>query len=103
MPDVTPPAAQALDVAVVWATLGLPLPRVLARRADALDWALLAVRLGLLAALRPAYRRRGAAWWLSPLADPAVAARLTWGALRPGRTWRGRTYPPAGSGARSAT
>ena len=92
MPDVTHPVQQAADLAVVWVALGLPLPRLLARRGDVLDVALLAVRAGLLVALRPAYRRRGVAWWLSPLADPAVAARLTWGALRPGRTWRGRTY-----------
>lgn len=104
MPDVTSPSAQAADLAVMWSTLGLPLPRLLARRGDALDVALLAVRAGLLVALRPAYRRRGVAWWLSPLADPAVAARLTWGALRPGRTWRGRTYGrPARTAGRSGT
>ena len=31
--------------------------------------------------------------WLSPLADPAAVARVVWGAVRPGRTWRGRSYP----------
>ena len=36
--------------------------------------------------------RRGAAFWLSPLADPAPRA-LTLSAVRPARTWRGRTYP----------
>ena len=39
-------------------------------------------------------RTRAAAlpFWLSPLADPATAVRLTLSALRPARTWRGRTY-----------
>jgi len=32
-------------------------------------------------------------YWLSPLADPAAVVRVVWGAVRPGRTWRGRTYP----------
>jgi dolichol-phosphate mannosyltransferase len=85
---------------VVWLALALPLPRLLTRRGDPLDVALAGLRLVVLAALAPAYRCRGAAWWLSPLADVAVAARLTAGALRPGRTWRGRTYPATGSTAR---
>jgi len=92
MPDVTSARWQALDLAVIWLALALPLPRLLARRGDRLDVALLAVRLGLLAGVAPAYARRGPWWWLSPLADVPVAARLTWGALRPGKTWRGRTY-----------
>ena len=44
------------------------------------------------AALAGAYARRGVPFWLSPLADPATAVRLTLSALRPARTWRGRTY-----------
>jgi dolichol-phosphate mannosyltransferase len=90
--DLTPPARQAADLGVVWLTQALPLARLLARRGDRLDVALLTVRLSLLAALAPSYRRRGAAFWLSPLADVAAAARLTQAALRPERTWRGRTY-----------
>lgn len=92
MPDVTSLRWQVLDLAALWLTLALPLPRLLCRRGDRLDVALLALRLGLLAAIAPAYARRGPWWWLSPLADLPVACRLTWGALRPGRTWRGRTY-----------
>ena len=92
MPDVTSPRWQVLDLAVVWLAMALPLPRLLARRGDGLDLALVAIRLGLLTATAPSYVRRGGWWWLSPLADLPVAARLTWGALRPGRTWRGRTY-----------
>ena len=40
------------------------------RRARPLDWPLLAVRGALLGALARFYARRGAAFWLSPLADP---------------------------------
>ena len=106
MADVTPPAWQALDLAVVWLVMALPLPRVLLRRAKPLDWVLVAVRLALLGALRRVYERRGVAFWLSPLADPVAAVRLTLSTLRPVRTWRGRTYdrsavtpaPRAGSG-----
>jgi dolichol-phosphate mannosyltransferase len=93
MPDVTTTAWKALDLAVVWLALALPLPRLLARRGDRLDGVLMAVRLGLLAATADAYRDRGPWYWLSPLVDIPVAVRLTWGALRPGTTWRGRTYP----------
>ncbi len=92
MPDVTTPWWQVLDLAVLWSVLALPLPRLLTRRGDPLDVALLTVRLGLLAGIAPVYERRGPWWWLSPAVDVPVAARLTWGAVRPGRTWRGRTY-----------
>jgi dolichol-phosphate mannosyltransferase len=100
--DVTPPAALAADVAVVWLAQGLPVLRLLAGRPGRLDLALLALRLALLPALAGSYARRGPAFWLSPLADPVAAAALTKGAARPARTWRGRTYP-AGTAARSAT
>jgi dolichol-phosphate mannosyltransferase len=80
------------DLAVVWLTMALPLPRLLARRGDRLDALLLAVRITLLLAFARAYRPRGIAFWLSPLADVPVALRLTWAVLRPSRSWRGRTY-----------
>jgi dolichol-phosphate mannosyltransferase len=98
MADVASWPGKAADLAVVWLALALPLPRLLARRGDRLDVALAAVRLGLLAGTAGAYRERGPAYWLSPLADMPAALRLTWGTLRPGTTWRGRTYagrPPA--------
>jgi dolichol-phosphate mannosyltransferase len=95
MPDVTSARWKAADLAVVWLALALPLPRLLAGRGDRLDAALVAVRLGVLAATAPAYRRRGPAYWLSPLADVAAAVRLTGATLRPGTTWRGRSYPAA--------
>lgn len=91
-PDVNPPHRLAEDLAVLWLTMALPLPRLLARRGTALDVLLVAVRLGMLAALARAYRPRGVAFWCSPLADVATLARLTWSALRPTRSWRGRSY-----------
>lgn len=98
MPDVTPWPRSVIDLAVVWLAQALPLPRLVARRGDALDVLLVAVRLGLVVATAPAYRRRGVAYWCSPLADVPAAVRLTAGRVRPGRSWRGRTYPPATPG-----
>src|SRR4051812_41647892 len=92
LPGVTSPPWLVLDVAVVWLTLGLPWLRLLARRPGRLDLALVALRCAMAAALAPAYERRGAPYWLSPLADPLAAARLTWSAVRPSRRWRGRAY-----------
>jgi dolichol-phosphate mannosyltransferase len=93
LPDVTPPAWQAADLAVVWLAMALPVARAVTGRPTRLDVALLALRCALLVPLAGAYARRGAPYWASPLADPAVALRLTLSALRPARTWRGRTYP----------
>jgi dolichol-phosphate mannosyltransferase len=92
LPDVTPPAWQAADLAVVWLTMALPVARAATLRPTRLDLALLVLRGLLLAPLASAYARRGAPYWASPLADPATAVRLTLSALRPARTWRGRTY-----------
>lgn len=89
---VTPPAAQALDLAVIWSAMALPLPRLLTGRGDAVDVAAVLVRLGTLVGTRSAYARRGLPYVLSPLADLAVAARLTAGTVRPSRRWRGRSY-----------
>jgi dolichol-phosphate mannosyltransferase len=100
--DVTAPAWLAADVAVVWLAQGLPVLKLLAGRASRLDLALLALRAALLPALAGSYARRGAGFWLSPVADPVAAAALTRGAVRPERTWRGRTYP-AGTARRSAS
>jgi dolichol-phosphate mannosyltransferase len=92
--DVSTRPALAADVALVWLTMGLPPLRVAARRDTGLDRALLAVRWLLLANLRGAYERRGPAFWLSPLADPLSAVRLTTAALWRPRAWRGRRYGP---------
>ncbi len=110
--DATAPARQALDLAVVTLAMGAP-PLVLA---GALAWAaagggaggtfgsalgaalvvvnavLLSVRLGVLAATRGSYARRGFPYWCSPLADPAATARLWLSTLRRPRAWRGRAF-----------
>jgi dolichol-phosphate mannosyltransferase len=101
--DVNSRSRRAEDLAVLWLTLALPLPRLLARRATPLDALLLAVRLAMHAALARSYRPRGVAFWLAPLADVPVMARLTWSAIHPDRSWRGRTYPRARSAPRSST
>jgi dolichol-phosphate mannosyltransferase len=97
--DVTPWPALAADLAVVWLAQALPLPRLLLRRGDALDAVLLLARLGVVAGTAPAYARRDALHWLSPLADVPVAAGLTWGATRRTVRWRGRVYDGRGRSA----
>jgi dolichol-phosphate mannosyltransferase len=101
-PDSNSALQQVGDVALLWLTVVLPLPRLLLRRGTPLDAALLAVRLGIHGALARGYAPpRGLPYALAPLADGPVVAWLTWSALRPSRTWRGRTYGPrTGSGAR---
>jgi dolichol-phosphate mannosyltransferase len=92
LPGVESRPWQLADLAVVWLAMGLPVLRAASLRPGRLDLALLGVRVALLAGLRGSYVRRGPAFWLSPLADPATAACLTLAALRPRREWRGRTY-----------
>jgi len=89
---VTSPARQVLDLAVVWAAMALPPLRALRGRADVVDLVAGALRVGTLAGTARAYRPRGPAYWLSPLADVGVAARITAGTVRPDRRWRGRRY-----------
>ncbi|HEU4657139.1 MAG TPA: glycosyltransferase [Capillimicrobium sp.] len=101
-PGLHGPLRQATDLAVLWIAMALPLPRLVARRATPLDAVLVAVRLGIHAALARSYRPRGLAFALAPLADAPVVAWLTWCALRPSRTWRGRTYARR-TGRRSAS
>ena len=92
--DETAPAWLAADVAVLWLAMALPLPALVVFRRP-LDAGLVALRLALLVALARSYRPRGIGFWLSPLADLAVAWRLTRSVLRPERSWRGRSYPAA--------
>jgi dolichol-phosphate mannosyltransferase len=96
--DVNGPLRVAEDLAVLWLAMALPLPRLALRRSTPLDALLALVRVGLLAALRRSYRPRGAAFWLSPLLDVPTLMRLTWSALCPSRTWRGRAYGPRTAG-----
>lgn len=101
MQDTTAPAWLAADLAVCWLVLALPVLRVVSRRSTRLDRALLGLRVAMLFALARAYEKRGAPYWLSPLADPAAAACLTLAVARPRRAWRGRTYrAPGGRAAR---
>lgn len=91
-PDATTAAAQAGDVALLWLAMALPLPRLLLRHGTRLDALLLLIRLALHGALARSYRPRGVAYWLAPLSDLPVVGWLTWRAIRPDRSWRGRTY-----------
>jgi len=96
MPDVTSHAWCAADLAVVWLAQALPLARLACGVGDALDVVLALARVGTHAGVARAYEpsSRGLRWWLAPLADVPVALRLTQAAVRPERTWRGRTYGP---------
>jgi dolichol-phosphate mannosyltransferase len=93
LPGVETPRRQLIDLAVVVFAQVLPLPRLLLRRSDLVDVALLMLRLGTLVGTRRAYARTDAAYWASPLADPIAAAAIARGITRRGRqTWRGRSY-----------
>ena len=80
-------------------TSAKPIVRLARRSPRPLDWLLIAVRWLLLAGMRDSCAERGAAYWLSPLADPVTAARLTASALRQPRGWRGRRYESVGPAA----
>ena len=97
MADVTSPGWQAADLAVLGLTTALPLARLLACRPTALDLGLLALRGSLLGPLRGSYARPGPGLYCSPLADILAFTRMTGATLRPVRTWRGRSYPAAGT------
>lgn len=114
--DATARYRRWLDVALVWGVQALPIPMLLLLAAVALpdtgtdtafpivsssmvlpalaivNGVALLVRLMMLAALRGSYAERGAAFWLSPLADVPAALRLTLSMLRVPRSWRGRDY-----------
>ncbi len=93
LPGVERVGRQLFDLAVVLLAQALPLPRLLLRRCDLLDLALLAARCGTLAGTRSAYSRVDAAYWLSPLADVPAAVAIARGVMRRGKqVWRGRVY-----------
>jgi dolichol-phosphate mannosyltransferase len=96
----TPPAQVWLGLAEVALVQAMPLVATLASLARGEDTntlffrvnaGLALARLGVLAGTRRAYAHAGAAYWFSPLADAAVAARLVASALSRVQTWRGRT------------
>jgi dolichol-phosphate mannosyltransferase len=64
----------------------VPRPRV----AQAINSALLLVRLGVLAGTARAYTWRPWTYWISPLADLPVAMQLWRNALRRQHVWRGQ-------------
>ena len=59
--------------------------------------ALLAVRVMLQFALAGSYAERGAAFWLSPTADPLAALRILLSTLRRPTRWRSREYGTLGA------
>jgi dolichol-phosphate mannosyltransferase len=105
--DASAPARQALDLVTVTLAQGAPVPVLLALAGAAalgaaagagaaallaVNLALVGVRLGVLAATRQSYARRGAPYWLSWTADPAAVARLWLSSLRRPKAWRGRAF-----------
>lgn len=93
LPGVDSAVRRVIDLAVVAIAEVWPPLRLVVRRADALDLVLIAVRLGTLAGTARAYRPRGCAYWLSPLADPLALPVLIAAIVRPRREWRGRRMP----------
>lgn len=82
---------QALPLPLAALLRARPLRRRLGRHpAGAVNAILVAVRLGTLAGMGRAYRRRPWTYWLSPLADLPVAVRLIRSAARRRHSWRGR-------------
>ncbi|MFN9424386.1 glycosyltransferase [Gemmatimonas sp.] len=111
--DATPMWRRWLDVALVWAVQGLPLPTLLVLGAllatgtialtnapHAMLWralllvngSALFIRLFMLWALRGSYAERGISFWCSWLADLAAAWRLTLSTARRPQAWRGRSF-----------
>jgi dolichol-phosphate mannosyltransferase len=99
------PASVALGLAEVALVQALP-PAVLAtlalmrashrnRSLVCVNAALALARIATLAGMRRAYRDPPPAYWLSPLADVPVAARLVESAVRRSHAWRGRTVTRA--------
>ena len=106
MRDVTPRAWRALDAIVLLLGQALPLPLLVAlalMRGRGVAGAavipvialatvnamLLGLRLLLAAGTARSFEPRGAAFWLSPLADPAAALRVVATMFTRPREWRG--------------
>jgi len=100
LPGVDGRARQVAAFVTLALTQAAPLVRIAARRADALDVALLAIRAGTLVGTARAYSRRGPPFWLSPLADVAAVAALARSTFATPRAWRGRR--PLSAGGRPA-
>jgi dolichol-phosphate mannosyltransferase len=102
LPGVAPAREQIVDITTLTLTMALPLPMLIvaAWTGSVLlalpSLILLLVRWLFHVALRPTYDSPSAAYWLAPLVDPLAVVRLLWSALRPNRSWRGRTYARSG-------
>ncbi len=81
--------ALPLPLALAFALIGGATP--LAHAAFAVCIGLVMMRLGTLAGMRRAYAGPPLTYWLSPLADLAVAYALVASVLRRTQAWRGRT------------
>jgi dolichol-phosphate mannosyltransferase len=103
MPDATPAGWQALDVATLWLTMGLPPLKLVACRAGPVDAVLLALRALMAREMARGYRPPTGWRFAAPLVDPLVCLRFTWSVLVPERTWRGRTYGARGRAHRPGT
>jgi dolichol-phosphate mannosyltransferase len=100
MVDITPAGTRGRDIAMLWLTLVVPWLRIARGRGGWVDFASLAMRVGMTAAVAPSYEGKRVGVWLSPLMDAAATLRLTQATLDPVRAWRGRRYTPPGSEAR---
>jgi dolichol-phosphate mannosyltransferase len=102
LPGVASGREQIVDLTTLTLTMALPLPMLIAAAWTGSlllaipSLVLLGVRVAFHVALRPTYDQPGPAYWLAPLADPLAVIRLGWSALRPNRSWRGRTYSTSG-------
>jgi dolichol-phosphate mannosyltransferase len=107
LPGVDGRGRRLLALATLSVTQAAPLWRAVARRADVIDWLLLAMRAGTLVGTARAYTRRGAPYWLSPTADVVAVAALVRSSVGRPRAWRGRHVTsdgrPARTGGRRST
>lgn len=105
LPGIEPRWRSIADTVALAVVMPLPLVRLLTRRGDVLDVALLLARWGTAIGVSRAYRPAGRAVWLSPLADPIAIAAVAASASQRMVTWRGRRLavprvPPGRSGIR---
>ncbi|WP_297051577.1 MULTISPECIES: 2'-O-glycosyltransferase CruG [unclassified Thermosynechococcus] len=109
--DATPVAQVWGDAYFLWAVQGLPLPLLVLglmalavttptpplEMATLLNGLLVLIRWGMTLAIAPVYdwQTGQGHWlfWLSPLADPLAALRITLSSWQRPKQWRGRIYP----------
>jgi len=74
---------------------GLDAPRGMITGLWVVNGALLLMRVLLAFATAHSFARRGAPYWLAPLADPFTVLRVTWTMIAPPREWRGAPHSAA--------